>query len=164
MTPCEPQHPADPEAFRVPATEIERRTASIQDQLCRAGIDGLFIVQRVDLFYFTGTAQNGFLYMPAEGKPLLFVKQSVARARAESSVETIIAIDSVKTVSALIADVCCRRPARLGLEMDVLPVNEFRFYRDLSSQRTASTARRSSSRFEASNLPGRSPSSKRPPK
>ena len=95
MTPCEPHHPADPEAFRVPPAEIERRTASIQEQLRRAGIDGLFIVQRVDLFYFSGTAQNGFLYLPAEGKPLLFIKQSVARARAESSVETIIAIDSV---------------------------------------------------------------------
>ena len=33
--------------------------------------------------------------MPAEGKPLLFIKQSVARARAESSVETIIAIGSM---------------------------------------------------------------------
>jgi len=135
MTPCEPHHPADPEAFRVPPAEIERRTASIQEQLRRAGIDGLFIVQRVDLFYFSGTAQNGFLYLPAEGKPLLFIKQSVARARAESSVETIIAIDSVKTVPGLIADVCCRRPARLGLEMDVLPVNEFRFYRDLFKPR-----------------------------
>ena len=69
--------------------------------------------------------------MPAEGKPLLFIKQSVARARAESSVETIIAIDSVKTVPGLIADVCGRTPERLGLELDVLPVNEFRFYRDL---------------------------------
>jgi hypothetical protein len=43
MTPCEPQHIADPEAFRVPATEIEHRTTSIQEQLRRAGIDGLFI-------------------------------------------------------------------------------------------------------------------------
>jgi Xaa-Pro aminopeptidase len=131
MIPCDPQHPVEPEAFRVPAVEIERRTAAIQEELRRAGIDGLFIVQRVDLFYFTGTAQNGFLYMPAEGKPLLFIKQSVARARAESSVETIIAIDSVKIVPGLIADACGRPLARLGLEMDVLPVNEFRFYRDL---------------------------------
>ena len=131
MIPCDPQHPVEPEAFRVPAVEIERRTAAIQEELRRAEIDGLFIVQRVDLFYFTGTAQNGFLYLPAEGKPLLFIKQSVARALAEASVATIIPIESVKTVPGLIADACRRPPARLGLEMDVLPVNEFRFYLDL---------------------------------
>ena len=131
MVPCDLQHPIEPEAFRVPAVEIERRTAAIQEELRRAEIDGLFIVQRVDLFYFTGTAQNGFLYLPAEGKPLLFIKQSVARARVEASVATIFPIESVKTVPGLIADACGRPPARLGLEMDVLPVNEFRFYLDL---------------------------------
>jgi Xaa-Pro aminopeptidase len=111
--------------------EIERRTAAVQEELRRAEIDGLFIVQRADLFYFSGTAQNGFLYLPAEGKPLLFIKQSVSRARAESALETIIAIDSVKALPGLIADVQGRPAKRLGLELDVLPVNEFRFYRDL---------------------------------
>ncbi len=72
-------------AFKVPRAEIERRTAAVQAELGRAGVDGLFIVQRADLFYFSGTAQNGFLYVPAEGRPLLFVKQSVTRARAESA-------------------------------------------------------------------------------
>lgn len=118
-------------AFRVPRAEIERRTAAIQAELGRAGIDGLFIVQRADLFYLSGTAQNGFLYLPAEGRPLLLVKQSVARARAESALEAVVPIDSVKAVPGLIADACGRMPQRLGLELDVLPVNEFRFYRGL---------------------------------
>ncbi len=119
------------EPFRVPRAEIERRTAAIQAELVRAGVDGLFIVQRADLFYFSGTAQNGFLYLPAEGRPLLFVKQSVARARAESAIETLAPIDSVKAVPGLIADAYGRMPDRLGLELDVLPVNDFRFYRSL---------------------------------
>jgi len=123
--------PFKPEPFRVPRAEIERRTAAIQAELNRAGVDGLFIVQRADLFYFSGTAQNGFLYLPAEGRPLLFVKQSVARARAESAIETLVSIDSVKAVPGLIADAYSRMPDRLGLELDVLPVNDFRFYRGL---------------------------------
>jgi Xaa-Pro aminopeptidase len=122
---------AEPEPFRVPRSEIERRTAALQEELRKAGIDGLFIVQRVDLFYFSGTAQNGSLYLPAEGKPLLFIKQSVSRARAESALETIEEIDSVKAVPGLIAEFYGRMPERLGLELDVLPVNEFRFYRNL---------------------------------
>ena len=117
--------------FRVPNFEIERRTAAIQEELRKAQIDGLFIVQRVDLFYFSGTAQNGFLYLPAEGKPLLFIKQSISRARAESALATIAEIDTVKAVPGLIADFCGRTPERLGLELDILPVNEFRFYRNL---------------------------------
>jgi Xaa-Pro aminopeptidase len=121
----------EPEPFRVPRFEIERRTAAIQAELSRAAIDGLFIVQRADLFYFSGTAQNGFLYLPAEGRPLLCVKQSVIRARQESALENIVAIDSVKTLPGVIADVCGRMPERLGLELDILPVNEFRFYRGL---------------------------------
>jgi Xaa-Pro aminopeptidase len=131
MPRCEPRPQVEYEAFKVPRFEIERRTAAIQEELRRAEIDGLFIVQRVDLFYFTGTAQNGFLYLPAEGVPLLFIKQSVSRARRESAVENIIAIDSVKAVPGLVADFQRRPPASLGLELDVLPVNEFRFYRNL---------------------------------
>ena len=121
----------EPEPFRVPRFELERRTAAIQQALCRAEIDGLFIVQRADLFYFSGTAQNGFLFLPAEGRPLLFIKQSVSRAQAESALEAVVPIDSVKSVPDRIADAYGRMPDRLGLELDVLPVNEFRFYRDL---------------------------------
>jgi Xaa-Pro aminopeptidase len=121
----------EPEPFSVPRFEIARRTAAIQAELRRAEIDGLFIVQRADLFYFSGTAQNAFLYLPAEGRPLLFVKQSLARARAESAIETVVPIDSVKAVPAMIAAAGGRLPERLGLELDVLPVNEFRFYRGL---------------------------------
>jgi Xaa-Pro aminopeptidase len=127
----EPNPLPERDPFRVPRFEIEHRTAAIQEELRRAGIDGLFIVQRVDLFYFSGTAQNGFLYLPAEGAPLLFIKQSVARAREESALDHIVDIPSVKAVPGLIADVHGRPPARLALELDVIPVNEFRFYRDL---------------------------------
>jgi Xaa-Pro dipeptidase len=131
MEPAVPQPQPVPEPFSVPGFEIERRTAAIQVELRRAEIDGLFIVQRADLFYFSGTAQNAFLYLPAEGRPLLFVKQSVPRARAESALEAVVPIDSVKAVPNLIFDACGRMPERLGLELDVLPVNDFRFYRDL---------------------------------
>jgi Xaa-Pro aminopeptidase len=61
-------------SFIVPAGEIDRRRLNIQQQLQAHGIDGLFIAQRMDLFYLSGTAQNGFLYLPGDGNPLLFIK------------------------------------------------------------------------------------------
>ena len=59
--------------FRVPADEIESRCRRIQERLGKKGIDALLVVQRVDLFYFSGTSQSGWLFIPASGEPVLFI-------------------------------------------------------------------------------------------
>jgi Xaa-Pro aminopeptidase len=122
--------------FKVPASEIKARTLSIQQELRQNNIEGLFIVQRVDLFYFSGTAQNGFMYIPAEGEPLLFIKQYLPRAKMESSAANIIHIDSIKEIPGLIADFYGRLPEQLGFELDVVPVNDFHFYQSLFKVKT----------------------------
>jgi len=119
------------ETFKVPADEIQQRTRNIQVLLQQHDIDGLFIAQRVDLFYFSGTSQNGFLYIPAEGEPVLFIRQYFPRARTESSIKNMIQIKSIKEIPALLNDIYGRLPAVLGFELDVLPVNDFYFYRSL---------------------------------
>lgn len=91
----------------------------------RQGIDGLLIIQRVDLFYFSGTAQNGFLYVPADGAPLLLIKKYLPRAQAESTVENIVHIRSIKEIPEKIAAFYERQPRLIGLEFDVLPVAYF---------------------------------------
>ena len=117
--------------FKVPAAEIDSRTLKLQQELQTNDIDGLFIVQRVDLFYFSGTAQNGYMYIPAEGAPLLFIKQSLPRAKEESSVDNIVEINSIKEIPELIIDHYGKLPATIGFELDVIPVNDFTFYRSL---------------------------------
>ena len=109
-------------AFKVPAKEIEQRTLNIQRQLQQRDIDGLFIVQRVDLSYFSGTSQNGFLYIPAEGEPALFIRQYLPRARIESSIEHIIQIKSIKEIPDLLHDIYGRLPGVLGFELDVFNI------------------------------------------
>ena len=118
-------------SFKVPASEIDARTRKLQQELQASAMDGLFIVQRVDLFYFSGTAQNGFLYIPAEGNPLLFIKQYLPRAKEESCVDNIMAINSIKEIPELIIDHFGKLPAVMGFELDVIPVNDFTFYRSL---------------------------------
>ena len=115
--------------FKVPASEIERRKAAIQRELQESNMDGLLIVQRVDLFYFSGTAQNGFLYMPAEGEPLLCIKKYMPRAQRESPLKDIVEVGSINQVPGLISDLFGKLPQTLGLEFDVLPVRDFHFYR-----------------------------------
>lgn len=120
-----------PQPFTVPAAEIAQRLLSIQMILQQKGIDGLLIVQRVDLFYFSGTAQNGFFFIPAEGEPLLFIKRYLPRAQAESPLKQIVGIESIKEVPGLISDFYGRFPEVIGFEFDVLPVKTFHFYRRL---------------------------------
>jgi Xaa-Pro aminopeptidase len=117
--------------YKVPASEIKSRRLKIQQELRQGEIDGLFIVQRVDLFYFSGTAQNGYMYIPAEGQPILFIKQYLPRAAKESSVTDIVKIGSIKEIPQLIIDRYGRMPGVLGYELDVLPVNDFKFYQSL---------------------------------
>jgi len=119
------------EDFKVPSGEIDQRRVMIQRELQENGIEGLFIVQRVDLFYFSGTAQGGFLYMPAEGAPLLCIKKYMPRAQKESPIENIVEIKSINEVPGLLSDFFGKLPRRLGFELDVLPVRDFHFYRSL---------------------------------
>ena len=122
--------------FKIPCLEINSRIKKIQDKLQQAQIEGLVIVQRVDILYFSGTAQNAILYIPAAGEPLLMVRRYYPRAVEESSLNNIIEIKSVKDVSDRIQDYYGALPKTLGVEMDVLPVNDFNFYAALFTDST----------------------------
>ncbi|MBW2130545.1 MAG: aminopeptidase P family protein [Deltaproteobacteria bacterium] len=117
--------------FKVPAKEINARIRKIQETIQAQDIDALLVIQRVDLFYFTGSAQNGFLFVPAEGPPLFMVKRYMHRAREESPLAEIVEIRSVKEIPGLIQDYYGRLPERIGFELDVIPVRDFNFYRSL---------------------------------
>jgi Xaa-Pro aminopeptidase len=119
------------EKIKVPAGEIDNRRKKIQSILQKNNVEGLFIVQKVDLFYFSGTAQNGYLYIPAEGEPLLMVIKYMPRAVEESSIKNIIEIKSKKDIPHKISEFYGTLPSILGLEFDVLPVNEFNIYKNL---------------------------------
>jgi Xaa-Pro aminopeptidase len=118
-------------SFKIPKTEIDARIERIQGELRANDMDALFVVQRVDLLYFSGTAQNGVLFIPAEGRPLLCVKKFVPRAEEESSIGDIVGIRSVREVPERISDLYGDLPPVVGFELDVMPVNDFRFYRGL---------------------------------
>jgi len=121
------------DCFTIPSFEIHSRINNIQEKLQQTQIDGLIIIQRVDLLYFSGTAQNAILYIPVTGEPLLMVKRFFPRAMRESSLKNIIEIQSVKEIPDRIRDGYGALPEIIGVEMDVLPVNDFNFYKALFS-------------------------------
>ncbi|MBW2634151.1 MAG: aminopeptidase P family N-terminal domain-containing protein, partial [Deltaproteobacteria bacterium] len=80
--------------FSIPSDEIQQRLLNLQKRLRSNNLDGALIIQRVDLMYFAGTAQNGCMYVPAHGIPLLFIKRSHARAQKESPLKTVLRVHS----------------------------------------------------------------------
>ncbi len=119
------------QGFSTPKTEIDDRIEKFQRRLMQAGIDGALILQNTDLFYFSGTIQQSHLYIPTQGRPLLMVRKNLQRAQAESPLATIIPLNSPKQLMALIRENGLKPPAIMGMELDVLPANNFFYYRRL---------------------------------
>jgi len=117
----------EPRCTPVPRAETKRRLATFQETLRVAGIDAALVVQNADLYYLAGTVQQSQLLVPADGEPVLFTRKTVARAREESSlpVET---LPSLRRLGELVVERCGEVPAVVGLELDVLPVAQFRHY------------------------------------
>lgn len=116
----------EPSACLTPPGEIERRLAGLRATLVAKGLDAAVVVQNADLYYFSGTVQQSFLYVPHEGTATLFARRVVERARRESPLPDVVALSSVRDLPAMVARRYGRLPKRLGLESDVLPVVHFR--------------------------------------
>ncbi len=114
-----------------PATELEYRCKKLQEHMLSDSLDAVIIVQNADLFYFTGTVQSGNLYVPASGQPLFMVRKEAGRARMESGLKEVIPFSSMKDIPAILAQYGYSAPKRIGLELDVLPVNFYERYRAL---------------------------------
>ncbi len=95
------------------------------------GLDAALIVQRVDLFYFSGTGQDAHLFVPAEGSPLLLVRKSLERAVQDSPLEHVVAVKSLSGLKKSIEREYSGPWKRLGMELDVLPVNNYMLYSKL---------------------------------
>ncbi|GAB6181806.1 Xaa-Pro peptidase family protein [Desulfotomaculum defluvii] len=111
-----------------PKTEVDVRISRLQEKLAEQFLDGTIIVLNSDMFYFTGTVQNSFLYVPVSGEPVLMIKKSLNRGRSESPLKNIVSIGSPKEIPTILAAFGYTRFKKIGLELDVLPVNLYLRY------------------------------------
>ncbi len=105
-----------------PASELESRYEKLQSRMQREGLDAVLILQNADLFYFTGTIQQGVLYVPAAGQPIYMVRKEHGRARMECGLKEIVPFKSPKDLPGILADFGCSLPKKAGMELDVVPV------------------------------------------
>jgi len=109
--------------LNTPKSEIERRIEKLQRKLDENNIDGALILQKADLFYFTGTIQDAHLYVPCDNDPILMVYKDMERAVAESSIKNIVPLKNTGQIRSLLHDNGYALPHILGMELDVLPAN-----------------------------------------
>ncbi len=111
--------------------EFAQRAERFQHSLAENEFDGALILQSTDVYYLTGTDQNGVLWVPRNGRVLFMVRKSYERALQDGLVENILPLKSFSHVPDQIRNHSGIVPRRIGLEMDVLPARLYLSYRDL---------------------------------
>lgn len=109
--------------FKVtPFHELQARISRLQQLMAEVEVSAALIIQRADLFYFSGTAQDGYLLVTSSGPPHLLIRKHLQRARRESSLELIEPLQSWDHLATTIFKVV-PPGGRVGLELDVLPAD-----------------------------------------
>jgi Xaa-Pro dipeptidase len=110
---------------------FEKRQQWLQAEMVQRGWVGFLVTQNVDMYYYTGSMQTGYLFIPAEGEALYLVRRSLARAEEEASAVAQ-PLGSLKTLKERLAarypgllDMAADGGLRLATELDVLPVQQF---------------------------------------
>lgn len=114
-----------------PKSEIVTRISIFQEKLRSQELDGAIILLNSDLFYFTGTVQNSYLYIPASGEPVLMVKKSLQRGQAESTLKNIVPIKTPKQIPDILASFTYTNLKKIGMTLDVVPFNLYQTYKSL---------------------------------
>jgi Xaa-Pro aminopeptidase len=107
--------------------ECAGRLVRLQERLRQQGLDGALISHPIDLYYFTGTRQNGVLWTSANGETQLMVRKSLSRARAEALIDHVLPFPSSKEFAASLPG----DAGRIGMTFDVLPVQQYNYYAKL---------------------------------
>ncbi|MFB3885742.1 MAG: M24 family metallopeptidase [Thermodesulfobacteriota bacterium] len=115
----------------IPMEEIEQRLTRVRQGMKEKEIDALLVIEKMNFYYLSGTTQDGILFVPVEGEPLLMIKRELERAKVESPIRNAVALNSSRQLPPHIKDYWGKLPRKLGLELDVLPVKDYFRLQDL---------------------------------
>lgn len=108
----------------VTSAEISGRVARLQQGLAEQGLDGVLLIQPIDIYYYSATRQNGLLWVPTQGESLLLVRKSLSRAQEEGIAGLIRPFPSSKEFPTLFTE----SVQRIGMTFDVVPVQQYQYY------------------------------------
>lgn len=112
---------------RVPLSELSGRMERFRTRMdaTQPGWELCVIFSRINQYYFTGTMQDGMLFIPRGGEPELFVRRSYERALDESLFPAIRPMGSYRDAAALVKAV----PETAYIEAEVVPLALLRRFR-----------------------------------
>src|SRR5512142_1824439 len=99
-----------------PPPEHPSRVARLQEVLRSHDLAGALVLHAVDLYYLSGTRQNGALFVPCAGAPVLLVRKGLARAQAESGVGDVRPFPPSRDLGAALG-----ARGRIGATFDAVP-------------------------------------------
>jgi Xaa-Pro aminopeptidase len=105
-------------------TEHQTRISRFQQAVAERGLTGALLLDAVDVFYLAGTGQNGALWVPAAGAPILLVRKSFARAKAESGVADVRPFPSSKELAGTLG-----ASGKVGVAFEAVPQGTLDFWR-----------------------------------
>jgi Xaa-Pro aminopeptidase len=114
-----------------PHEEITKRLARIRARMEKQEVEALLVVQKMNFYHLSGTTQDGVIFIPLEGRPLLMIKRELERAKVESPIKEIVLLKSSRGIPLLIQAHSHKLPLSLGLELDMLPVKGYFKFQEL---------------------------------
>lgn len=109
---------------KVPASELDDRLNRFRRLMDAAdpGWELAVILSKINLYYFTGTMQDGMLLIPRDGEACLWVRRSFERAEDESLFPAIRPMRSYRDAAASMTAI----PATVYLETEQVPIALYR--------------------------------------
>lgn len=107
-------------SYKVPLSELEMRMSRFREKMdsCHPEWEMAVIFTKVNLYYFTGTMQEGMLLIIRDADPVLWVRRSFDRALDESMFPCIRPMESFRDVAGAIDKI----PETVHLETEVVPL------------------------------------------
>jgi Xaa-Pro aminopeptidase len=110
--------------------DSEQRISRLQLLMSERRMDGMLVTQNVGIYYFTGSMQAGYLFIPSSGLATYYVRKSLVRAEAESQVR-IKPFGGLRRLAGHLAEDYPElftgdsgNPV-MGVDMDVLPAQQY---------------------------------------
>jgi len=101
------------------SNDIEIRLKRIQSEMQGKGVDACILTTVANVYYVTGGVYNGYFYLPAEGKPLHFLKRIT-----DIKLDNIIYIRKPEQIAEELEKSGYKKPEKVLLEVNSIPFSE----------------------------------------
>lgn len=102
--------------LQIPSIESKNRISNIQQLLINQSIDAAFVSDNANKFYLSGRVFNGYVFIPAQGDAIFFVRRPV-----ELTGDNLVYINKPENIAEYLLQKGIDAPQSLGMELDLMP-------------------------------------------